>query len=93
MQIFLFLQGRGADRKFAFEATAWQACVGESIQLTRVFRQADEGFQRVLAAIRGGYAPSEVVRKLRDSCHREMDTSDGILPTKVLKSILCVWNI
>ncbi|KAK9823557.1 hypothetical protein WJX72_003730 [[Myrmecia] bisecta] len=72
-----------AARRFCFESPAWWKCVNASLQLHRVFRQADSEFVDILAAIRSGACSKAVLADLQRRCSRELDTSDGILPTKL----------
>ena len=45
--------------------------------------QADAEFVTLLAAIRGGACSRAQVGDLQRRCSRELDVSDGILPTRV----------
>ncbi|DBA78175.1 hypothetical protein WJX79_002289 [Trebouxia sp. C0005] len=74
-----------AARKFAFEAATWRLCVHHCAQLTRVFRQADQEFVDMLASIRSGRCnpKGSLVEQLQGRCGQALDTSDGILPTKL----------
>ncbi len=46
--------------------------------------QADAEFVTLLAAIRGGACSRVQLDDLQRRCGRELDVSDGILPTRVL---------
>lgn len=74
-----------AARKFAFEAASWRQCIHHCAQLTKVFRQADREFVEMLASIRSGRCSPQgnVVQQLQGRCGQALDTSDGILPTKL----------
>jgi ATP-dependent DNA helicase PIF1 len=49
---------------FAFESAAWKAAVHHTVQLTRVFRQADTGFIGLLNSLRHGSVPADLYRML-----------------------------
>ncbi|KAA6426372.1 MAG: ATP-dependent DNA helicase PIF1 [Trebouxia sp. A1-2] len=70
-----------AARKFAFEAATWRLCVHHCAQLTR----ADQEFVDMLASIRSGRCnpKGSLVEQLQGRCGQALDTSDGILPTKL----------
>ncbi|KAK9828391.1 hypothetical protein WJX81_002975 [Elliptochloris bilobata] len=72
-----------STRAFAFEAACWASCVDASLRLTRVFRQADSGFVDILAEVRAGKFTRAAAAALQQRCSRPLDTSDGILPTKI----------
>jgi ATP-dependent DNA helicase PIF1 len=68
---------------FAFQAPCWDSCVSETIMLDRVFRQTDGAFVRMLNEIRLGHVSEEAERLLEGCVDREIDVSDGIVPTKL----------
>mmetsp|Transcript_45478 Transcript_45478/g.116363 ORF Transcript_45478/g.116363 Transcript_45478/m.116363 type:complete len:587 (-) Transcript_45478:404-2164(-) len=70
-------------RKFCFESEAWKACIHKSLELTCVHRQSDTTFVRWLGKIRKGVASRGEINELLDRCSGELDTSDGIVATKL----------
>ena len=74
-----------STRQFAFEADAWNRCVHSSVLLTQVFRQADDEFVDLLAAVRGGEATGAptAIRTLIRRCCAPLQRNDGILPTQL----------
>ena len=71
------------QRKFCFEAAAWKSCMQHCLQLTQVFRQADNDFVDLLAAVRSGSCSAEMLGQLQDRCGAAVDLAEGILCTKV----------
>ncbi|GAA6014142.1 hypothetical protein JCM11491_004118 [Sporobolomyces phaffii] len=64
-------------RRFVFETDAWAECQFKVMELTKVFRQSDPGFIRVLEKIRRGVCDEECV-KLFASCGTELKEGGAI---------------
>ena len=69
-----------------FESKSWQECVTQTIQLKKVFRQADSSFAGMLEQIRWGKCSDEVLAKLKS---RKVpggggSSDGGIVATKLM---------
>jgi ATP-dependent DNA helicase PIF1 len=57
---------KGSSRKpYAFEAKCWSGCIEEQVELTRVFRQTDGAFVRILNDLRWGIVTPEASSTLQ----------------------------
>lgn len=78
---------KGTKRRFCFEAESWDRCIDHSLELTKVFRQADSDFIDILSEIRRGIANEATIHRLRAAAQAAKDFSgdedDGIRPTKL----------
>lgn len=72
---------RGVVKK-AFQADAWTGCIDEYVYLTRVFRQQDMPFVRVLTLVRLGVA-NEEVNKFMSKLSRPVKYKDGLVPVNL----------
>ena len=90
--IQLFLSGdllqlppvnKNRQAKFAFQGTAWGKLELATVLLTKVYRQADEAFVRILNDVRFGRMTPEVQAALKGCVGRPLDDDDGIVPTKI----------
>lgn len=70
------------NRGFAFQAPAWNKCGLRNIQLTKVFRQADEEFVSVLNNLREGRA-ANAFQLLSQRCMRPLTWDSGVKPTEL----------
>lgn len=76
--------GTPAPKKFAFKAKCWPKAVHKCIELTQVFRQADNAFVTVLNEIRWGRVSAESAAMLQDRWAATCETADkDIKPTKL----------
>lgn len=67
--------------QFPFQTKAWLEANIERIELTKVFRQADQQFVSVLERVRWAKLDAEVVATLSSRLGAVLDCSDGIQPT------------
>ena len=70
-------------RRFVFQSVAWHEAQLHWIELTEVFRQADRAFVSVLERVRWGRLDAEVLATLQARVGAQLDTSDGIEPTRL----------
>ncbi|KAF8634433.1 hypothetical protein AX15_000883 [Amanita polypyramis BW_CC] len=89
--------GRGAEGEeipamFAFEAQSWNACVGQPMNLTEVFRQKDQAFVDMLNAIRFGRTNTKITRAFKQ-LSRTVVYEDGIDPTELFPTRLEVEHV
>ncbi|RXK40277.1 hypothetical protein M231_02391 [Tremella mesenterica] len=65
--------------KFAFEAKSWSKCFPREnmMALTRVFRQKEDVFVRLLESMRKGHVSMEDTKLLR-TCNRVVEYTDGV---------------
>nr|GAT43685.1 DNA repair and recombination protein [Mycena chlorophos] len=68
---------------FAFEAQTWDMCMGPPVNLTRVFRQKEQGFVDLLNAMRFGNVDEQAVAVFQ-TLQREVKYEDEIQPTEIL---------
>lgn len=69
----------GPPFKFAFEAKAWSRCFPRENMsaLTRVFRQKEDDFVRILESMRKGFVSQADISRLR-KCERAVSYPDGV---------------
>ncbi|KEP51595.1 putative DNA helicase (PIF1) [Rhizoctonia solani 123E] len=68
--------------QFAFEANCWNEVFPHAYKLTKIFRQTDTVFIRLLNELRLGIATDETIKILNGLC-RPVKCNDGILPTEI----------
>ncbi|XP_057344873.1 ATP-dependent DNA helicase PIF1 isoform X2 [Manis pentadactyla] len=68
--------------QFCFQAKSWRRCVPVTLELTEVWRQADQTFISLLQAIRLGRCSDEVTRQLRATATHKVGR-DGIVATRL----------
>lgn len=70
---------------YAFQSPAWRRCGMRTVVLTRVFRQEDDVFVKLLNDVREGRAAATnaAMRELVGRCARPLDVKSGIKPTQV----------
>lgn len=68
---------------YAFQSPAWWRCGMKHVQLTRVFRQDEALFIKLLDYARRGVKSSAVLNRLLKECARPLAVEDGIQPTQV----------
>ncbi|TPX41181.1 hypothetical protein SeLEV6574_g06218 [Synchytrium endobioticum] len=68
--------------RYAFESPVWNLLNLAVVELTKVFRQSDEHFIRILNAIRQGEYPEEA-HDLLEKCRRPLSEDDGVIATKL----------
>lgn len=68
--------------KYVFETPTWRNTVKRTIELTKIFRQSDEIFCSFLNRVREGNQTKEDIALLASKT-AELDSSDGILATKL----------
>ena len=80
-------------QKFCFQSKLFKENVTNVIELTKVFRQTDYEFVKVLADIRRGNLTDAGFKMLSERVNAEIDTSDGIEPTRLYPLRAQVDNI
>ncbi|KAM4829769.1 ATP-dependent DNA helicase PIF1 [Thomomys bottae] len=68
--------------QFCFQAKSWRRCVPVTLELTEVWRQADQTFVSLLQAVRLGRCSDEVTRQLRATAAHKVGR-DGIVATRL----------
>uniref|UniRef100_A0A8C0NQQ5 ATP-dependent DNA helicase PIF1 n=1 Tax=Canis lupus familiaris TaxID=9615 RepID=A0A8C0NQQ5_CANLF len=68
--------------KFCFQAKSWKRCVPVTLELTEVWRQADQTFISLLQAVRLGRCSDEVTRQLQATASHKVGR-DGIVATRL----------
>ncbi|XP_039721238.1 ATP-dependent DNA helicase PIF1 isoform X2 [Pteropus medius] len=68
--------------QFCFQAKSWRKCVPVTLELTKVWRQADQTFVSLLQAVRLGRCSDEVTRQLQATATHEVGR-DGIVATRL----------
>ncbi|XP_049633821.1 ATP-dependent DNA helicase PIF1 [Suncus etruscus] len=68
--------------QFCFQAKSWRKCVPVTMELTEVWRQADQTFISLLQAVRLGRCSEEVTRQLRATEAHKVGC-DGIVATRL----------
>jgi ATP-dependent DNA helicase PIF1 len=68
--------------KFSFQTPSWEACEFKNVLLKKVFRQSDQDWVDILAQIKEGNTPPEVISALMEM-QRQLPDIDGIKPTKL----------
>uniref|UniRef100_A0A8C5KW85 ATP-dependent DNA helicase PIF1 n=1 Tax=Jaculus jaculus TaxID=51337 RepID=A0A8C5KW85_JACJA len=68
--------------RFCFQAKSWRRCVPVTVELTEVWRQADQSFISLLQAVRLGRCSDEVTRQLRATAAHKVGR-DGIEATRL----------
>lgn len=71
------------NRGFTFQAPAWRQCCLREVLLTRVFRQADSHFVRILDNIRYGRYGDGPIEELTKKCLRTLPEIQGVRPTQL----------
>lgn len=67
---------------FCFESRVWREAIDNTICLTQVFRQKDEELINLLNSIRFGDVTTELAKMIK-SFERDVEYTDGILPTEL----------
>ena len=70
-------------RYFCFQSPVWKQLIKKSFELKAVFRQNKSSFVSLLHAIRRGGNHKEIIEAFSECEGRELDCSDGILPTQI----------
>ena len=68
---------------YAFESPAWNTSINNVVYLTKIMRQDNPIFQRVLNQIRVGRITKEVKKVLRSRLGVKLENEYGIMPTKL----------
>ncbi|XP_053785089.1 ATP-dependent DNA helicase PIF1 [Desmodus rotundus] len=68
--------------QFCFQAKSWKRCVPVTLELTKVWRQADQTFISLLQAVRLGRCSDEVTRQLQATATHQVGR-DGIVATRL----------
>ena len=80
----LAVASSGGDRRFCFQSALWTQLFDCTYTLDRVFRQkGSSSFIDLLNSIRKGNCSREVVDAFGSCVGRQLDCTDGILPTKI----------
>lgn len=67
---------------FAFDAEAWNDCIGPPVMLSKVFRQKDQAFVDMLNAMRFGELTEQALTEF-SKLSRPLHYEDGIGPTQL----------
>lgn len=70
--------------QFAFEYIRWNEIVKETIVLSKVFRQTNPDFVKTLHQLRVGKLSRSGYNRLMERVNAELETPNGILPTRLL---------
>ncbi|GHJ87381.1 hypothetical protein NliqN6_3783 [Naganishia liquefaciens] len=73
---------KGGEPNFVFEAETWEEAIDKSINLTKVFRQRDETFVKMLNEMRFGTLTAQSIAKF-ESLRTPRRYNDGIEPTSL----------
>ncbi|KAI5452107.1 DNA helicase [Naganishia albida] len=73
---------KGGEPNFVFEAETWKEAIHKSINLTKVFRQRDETFVRMLNEMRFGTLTAQSIARF-ESLRTARRYDDGIEPTSL----------
>ncbi|XP_054983759.1 ATP-dependent DNA helicase PIF1 [Sorex araneus] len=68
--------------QFCFQAKSWRRCIPVTLELTEVWRQADQTFISLLQAVRLGRCSDEVTRRLQATAAHKVGR-DGIMATRL----------
>uniref|UniRef100_A0A2I3RPA3 ATP-dependent DNA helicase PIF1 n=1 Tax=Pan troglodytes TaxID=9598 RepID=A0A2I3RPA3_PANTR len=68
--------------RFCFQSKSWKRCVPVTLELTKVWRQADQTFISLLQAVRLGRCSDEVTRQLQATASHKVGR-DGIVATRL----------
>ncbi|XP_075391883.1 ATP-dependent DNA helicase PIF1 isoform X2 [Tenrec ecaudatus] len=68
--------------QFCFQAKSWKRCVPVTLELTQVWRQADQAFISLLQAVRLGRCTDEMTRQLQATATHKVGW-DGIVATRL----------
>ncbi|XP_004712039.2 ATP-dependent DNA helicase PIF1 [Echinops telfairi] len=68
--------------QFCFQAKSWKRCVPVTLELTEVWRQADQAFISLLQAVRLGRCTDEMTRQLQATAAHKVER-DGIVATRL----------
>ncbi|XP_049708548.1 ATP-dependent DNA helicase PIF1 isoform X2 [Elephas maximus indicus] len=68
--------------QFCFQAKSWRKCIPVILELTEVWRQADQAFISLLQAVRLGRCSDEVTRQLQATAAHKVGR-DGIVATRL----------
>ncbi|KAM5241117.1 ATP-dependent DNA helicase PIF1 isoform 1-T1 [Hipposideros larvatus] len=68
--------------QFSFQAKSWKRCVPVTLELTKVWRQADQTFISLLQAVRLGRCSDEVTYQLQATATHKVGR-DGIVATRL----------
>ncbi|XP_037011666.2 ATP-dependent DNA helicase PIF1 [Artibeus jamaicensis] len=68
--------------QFCFQAKSWRRCVPVTLELTKVWRQADQTFISLLQAVRLGRCSEEVTHQLQATATHQVGR-DGIVATRL----------
>uniref|UniRef100_A0A2K6PBZ3 ATP-dependent DNA helicase PIF1 n=1 Tax=Rhinopithecus roxellana TaxID=61622 RepID=A0A2K6PBZ3_RHIRO len=68
--------------RFCFQAKSWKRCVPVTLELTKVWRQADQTFISLLQAVRLGRCSDEVTHQLQATASHKVGR-DGIVATRL----------
>lgn len=69
------------DRKYAFDAAAWDLAAVETVYLTEPFRQDDPDFFRHLCRVRRGACPEDTLEYFRPCAGRRRDSATKLVTT------------
>lgn len=71
------------SNKFCFEAETWNEVIDETVNLKKIIRQSDEGFQKLLNEVRLGICSDETANILRSRVNVDLTNDNGIKPTRL----------
>lgn len=78
-----FLQLPCIGDSFCFQSSAWSICIDRTVYLTEIIRQRNTAFQTCLNNVRLGNVTDEVKTLLQSRVGVGLDTSKGIIPTRL----------
>ncbi|KAK9815272.1 hypothetical protein WJX72_000940 [[Myrmecia] bisecta] len=70
------------NRGYTFQCPAWKRCKLQQVLLTKVWRQKEQKFVRILNAIRSGDGEAAIAELVRE-CSRPLPVVNGIKPTQL----------
>jgi len=70
--------------QFCFESALWKRTFDEQIELTKIFRQKDKAYIKILNQIRQGRLKRSTITMLEQYVNREPEEGNLVVPTKLL---------
>ena len=78
-----FIQNKQKTKRFCFQSMIWNVIIDKTVNLTKIIRQDNEDFQRVLSKIRVGIVDEDVNEILKSRVNVKLEKKNGIIPTKL----------
>lgn len=70
--------------QFCFESALWKRTFDEQIELTKIFRQKDKAYIKILNQIREGRLKRSTITTLEQYVNRKPEEGNIVIPTKLL---------